>query len=653
MDYRNLNPAEINALGKQGCCADNWSEVLVVKDFLAQNIINVHFAGNIKLGCFKEKAEVEKGVFKQSGLYNCYIQNCSIGDNTYISDVRTLVNYNILNNVIIQNTATIITDGKSTFGNGTEITVLNEGGGRELLIYDKLSSQVAYLMVNYRHDKRFIDNLSKMIKSYAEKKKSHTGTIKNNVKINDCLTIRNVNIDEHTCIHGASLLENGTIASCKEDIVSIGEGVIARNFIILSGSEVESNSIIDKCFIGQGVKIGKQYSAENSVFFANSEGFHGEACNIFAGPYTVTHHKSTILIAGLFSFYNAGSGTNQSNHLYKLGPVHQGILERGCKTGSSSYMLWPCHVGAFSIIAGKHKSNMDTSDFPFSYILESEGKSLLIPAVNLFTIGTKRDSIKWPLRDRRKAPVKYDLLNFELLTPYTIEKILRGMDVLKTLDKKTIKTQPLVNYKGIYIKRQKLKEYYSNYETAVSIYIGNQVVKKLKKAADINSFRNNNVKLQDSKWVDISGMFAPYISVERLIKSIQNNKTNSIKKLTTGLNEIHNNFDEMQWQWCLNLIYKRYNISSGKITAKHLKQIISEWEKSYTKFNSLILKDIMKEFAETSKIAFGIDGTEEIREADFEAVRGSFDRNKFAADLTAETISIQKKARGLIEILKK
>ena len=53
----------------------------------------------------------------------------------------------------------------------------------------------------------------------------------------------------------------------------------------------------------------------------------------------MTHHKSTLLIAGLFSFMNAGSGSNQSNHMYKLGPIHQGILERGAKTSSDSYIL--------------------------------------------------------------------------------------------------------------------------------------------------------------------------------------------------------------------------------------------------------------------------------------------------------------------------
>src|SRR5690606_41712093 len=99
-------------------------------------------------------------------------------------------------------------------------------------------------------------------------------------------------------------------------------------FICSCGSIITDMSMVTNCFVGQGTVLGKQYSAETSVFFANCQGFHGEACSIFAGPYTVSHHKSTLLIAGYYSFLNAGSGSNQSNHMYKLGPIHQGVLEQ-------------------------------------------------------------------------------------------------------------------------------------------------------------------------------------------------------------------------------------------------------------------------------------------------------------------------------------
>jgi hypothetical protein len=140
--------------------------------------------------------------------------------------------------------------------------------------------------------------------------------------------------------------------------------VQAEDFIIGEGSTVDGGAIVSKSFVGQGCQIGKQFSSEGSAFFANCEGFHGEACSVFAGPYTVTHHKSTLLIAGMFSFYNAGSGTNQSNHLYKLGPLHEGKLERGCKTGSFSYMMWPCRVGPVQRRAGQTHADIRHGRLP-------------------------------------------------------------------------------------------------------------------------------------------------------------------------------------------------------------------------------------------------------------------------------------------------
>ena len=189
-------------------------------------------------------------------------------------------------------------------------------------------------------------------------------------------------------IDGAIRLNEGSVNSCREDPVLIGPGVIMDHFIVCSGSIVTDSTLVDKCFIGQGCVLGKHYSAENSLFFANCAGFHGEACSIFAGPYTVTHHKSTLLIAGIFSFMNAGSGSNQSNHMYKLGPIHQGIMERGSKTTSDSYVLWPARIGPFTLVMGRHYKNMDTSSLPFSYLIESNDESILVPGINLRSVGT-------------------------------------------------------------------------------------------------------------------------------------------------------------------------------------------------------------------------------------------------------------------------
>jgi hypothetical protein len=659
MNYRSLKKEEIGLLVSQGCFADKWSDITVKDNFLSGNIRNTRFEGEIKLGVFNGIIETETGISTKCGIYNSYIRNCEIGNNVFISDAKQIANYVIEDNVTIENAGSLAVTGESYFGNGTEVEVLNEGGGRELPIFDRLSSQIAYLVVLYRHDKIFTKKLVEMIRDYCESKRSGLGRIASGSRIKNSLVIRNVSVGGYTTISGISLLEEGTIISCKEAPTFIGEGVIAKKFIILSGSRVDSGAIIDKSFVGQGVKMGKQFSSENSLFFANCEAFHGEACSIFAGPFTVTHHKSTLMIASLFSFFNAGSGTNQSNHMYKLGPVHQGILDRGSKTGSFAYLLLPCFIGAFTVVMGKHYSNFDAADFPFSYITEEKGKSELTPAMNLFTVGTRRDSEKWPARDIRRDPDKLDLIHFDLFSPYIVGRILNGITILKELAEKTPKTQDWVNYKGINIHRLLLKTARKYYEMALKVYIGQEIVKRIEvinsnsTTGEIRKLLKTDGKEGRGKWIEISGLFSPASKIEELINSVKSGNIKSIPELNKNLMDIYNNYDKYAWEWCANLADLQTGTDSDNIFADKLIGIIGDWKTNAVKLNNMILKDAEKEFDPASKLGFGIDGDEQTKELDFKAVRGVYDENKFVTSLKNEIRDIEEKGDRLITLLEK
>jgi carbonic anhydrase/acetyltransferase-like protein (isoleucine patch superfamily) len=548
--FRNLRETEITLLKQQGCSAENWSQIQVSELFSAGQVSNTQFAGTVKLGINKEYIELENGIEKPSGIRNSFIKNCTIGDNVLISNVNNLVNYNVANNVAIDNVGTLAVNCESTFGNGTKIEVLNEGGGRDLPIFDKLTAQIAYLMVVYRHDKILIEKLSDIINSYINKKKSIFGNIGEHARILNTTSLRNVNVGSYTAIFGATNLENGTIKSSREAPTFIGKDVIAKDFIILSGSKVDNGAILTSSFVGQSVRIGKQFSAEGSAFFANCEGFHGEACSLFAGPYTVTHHKSTLMIAGMFSFFNAGSGTNQSNHMYKLGPLHQGTVERGSKTGAFSYMLWPCKVGAFTVVMDKHSSNFNTSNLPFSYINIERGKSVITPAMNLFTVGTARDGEKWPTRDKRQDTDKLDLIIFDVFNPFTVGKMIAGASLLTELHSNTSKNQEFVTHLGIYINRLMLRTSCRYYETAINAYLGNEVVKRLEQIKEIHSIEQLRLVLKPiesntgSKWVDILGLISAESSISDLTNRVKSGDIDSIENLRIGFNAIFNQYKE-------------------------------------------------------------------------------------------------------------
>jgi len=409
----------------------------------------------------------------RTGIFNAHIHNCTVGNNALISNVKSYIaNYCIGERAVIHTINELAVEDKSSFGNGVRIKVINESGGREIPIYDLLTSQVAYILALYRHRKIAVTLIEKLISDHVAFMTDSVGDVNTGVRIINCGMIRNVRIGPYASLEGVAKMTNGTINSSAADPVFIGQGVILENFIICSGARITDSSLIFNCFIGQGTILDKNYSAVDSAFFANCQGFHGEACSIFAGPFTVSHHKSSLLIAGLFSFMNAGSGSNQSNHLYKLGPIHQGVMERGTKTTSDSYILWPSRVGAFSLVMGRHYGHSDTTDFPFSYLIEEHSESQLIPGINLRSIGTIRDSQKWPLRDRRKDPNILDLVNFNLLSPYTIQKMINGRAILLELLKASGESAPFYSYHGMVIKNSALKRGIDLYEKAIWKFLG-------------------------------------------------------------------------------------------------------------------------------------------------------------------------------------
>ncbi len=632
-NYRPLKAVEINKLERQGCTADSWDNVKVSDGFIPERISNTGFSGQIRLGNFKKEVSFAGGFCRKTGINNSTIHNCTIGDDSLISGVHHyLANYEIADGVIIDNIEQMYVDGESVFGNGIPIVALNETGGREVKMYDGLSAHLAYILALYRHRPKVIERVNKMIDQYVKEKSSTMGYVGPGSVIMNTGTIHNVWIGERTTINGSKRLENGSINSVSEDPVEIGDGVIANQFIISSGSRVMDSTLLDKCFVGQSVHLGKHYSAENSLFFSNCNGFHGEACSIFAGPYTVTHHKSTLLISAYFSFLNAGSGSNQSNHMYKLGPIHQGIVERGSKTTSDSYLLWPSRIGAFSLVMGRHYKNSDTTDLPFSYLIESKDESILVPAVNLQSVGTIRDAQKWPKRDRRKDTNQLDSINFNLLSPFTIHKMIKGRAILQSLRGNSGRHSDYFFYENCKIQKHSLERGIKLYTMGIHKFLGNSLLSRMEKKK-VKNADEIFVKLEPchrygaGEWVDLAGLFAPKELVDDLLQRIESNGMDNLDKIHKEFKKWHKDYYEMEWTWAKGQLEKEFGIPISKLTEKDIIHIIQTWKDAVVSLDELLFNDAKKEFALSAQTGFGVDGSDRDRDQDFGEVRGDFELN--------------------------
>lgn len=534
---RELTNREITVLEEQGCTAEDWCTVLVDEDFNTDTVRNVAFYGHVEIASLMGSIEVEEGFVRRCGIYNSTLRNVSISEGCLIENVRGYIsNYDIGEKCYISDAGVIATQGTSNFGNGNIISVLNEGGDGNVVIYDGLTSQLAWLMLHNEN----IRNIA--IKEANDHNPDGRGQIGDRTRICGAKEITNTVIGRGCEIQGVSRLSNTTIQSTDDASTFIGTDVIIDNTVVACGASVTDGAKISNCFIGESAHIGKGFSAESSLFFANSHMENGEACAAYCGPFAASHHKSTLLIGGMFSFYNAGSATNQSNHAYKMGPIHWGILERGAKTASGCHILWPAHIGAFSMAMGKIATHPDVRNLPFSYVIANNDKTYLVPGVNLRTVGTWRDVGKWPKRDHRHQSARRDIIDFAFPNPYIIQSVVDGKNTLKRLMEEQGENCDEYTYGNCHISKTALVRGIRLYDVAIRLFL-HTVIPSL-----------SATEPSGGEWIDMCGMLSPKSEIDRLEADIASGAINSTKEILAILHLIHRDYDRNSQSYALSLM---------------------------------------------------------------------------------------------------
>lgn len=640
--YRKLTEKEIAILVANGCVCEDWSRVQVSwgEQSYTDRIVNVTFSGDIRMGSFEGYHSFPGGISLRNGVRNAFLHNVTLGDRVLVRKTgEYIANYEIGEDSLVDNVDVLAVQGETTFGNGVEVSVLNETGGREVLMTNQLSAQTAYMMAMYRHSAGLHEKISDLARSYARKQASTVGKIGKNVRICNCGVLTDLKVGDYAELNGAMRLHDGSINSNEFAPVYVGSGVRAEHFVFCSGSTVDNNAMLTRCFVGQACKLGHGYSASDSLFFSNCQGENGEACAIFAGPFTVTHHKSTLLIAGMFSFMNAGSGSNQSNHMYKLGPIHQGVLERGARTASDSYILWPSRVGPFSLVMGRHVTHSDTTNLPFSYLIEKNNTTFLAPGVNLRSVGTIRDAQKWPKRDARKDPDKLDCINYNLLSPFTIQKMFKGLKTLENLRYASGELSDVYSFHSTKITNSALVKGMGYYNTGIRKFLGNSLIKRLENlpagASDekIQACLKPSTPVGKGYWVDLSGLIAPRDEVSRLMEDIVSGKVASLDEMNERFRDMHRHYYEYEWTWAYEKIGEYFGVDPEKITRQQVVDIVNQWKEAVVGLDKMVYEDARKEFSLAAMTGFGADGERVHKELDFEHVRGDFDSNPFVKEI--------------------
>ena len=592
-DYRPLTSEEIEVLKSNDCWAEDWTSINVAEDFKPNFMHRVMLYGEVNIGAFNKNVEVSQGFVKHAGINNATLRNVTIGDDCLIENVGNFINnYTIGDDCYISNISTMETTEGATYGEGNLVSVLNEVGEGNVILFSDLNSQLAAFMVKHFSDKELKEKIRQLIKTDIDNKMPERGQIGNNVKIVNTKEITNCVINDLCEVNGASRLSDCTLLGSVHGNVYIGTGVIIENSIIAEGSSVINSVKIQDCFVGEACQLSNGFTASASVFFANSYMSNGEACAAFCGPFTASHHKSSLLIGGMFSFYNAGSATNFSNHAYKMGPMHWGILERGSKTASGAYLLMPATLGSFSVCFGKLMHHPNTRNLPFAYLIADGDKMFLIPGRNITTVGLYRDIKKWPKRDLRAQENRKSIVNFDWLSPFSVGEILKGKKILESLREVTGDNVSQYLYHEYIIPATSLHKGIKYYDIALRIYMGAVLKRVLKRDPAITP---PSTQTGVGDWDDLSGLLLPVSEEDRIIANLKDGTIETIQELISRFEEIDANYREYQWAWTYKMICDYYHIS--EITLEDANRIHEDYIKARRSWIAEIKKDAEKEYA--------------------------------------------------------
>ena len=409
----------------------------------------------------------------------------------------------------------------------------------------------------------------------------------------------------HNCdlVNLEDMLENGTVC----DGAHIGVDVKAYDFIAAEKAHIDNGSIVERCFVGESCRLDKAFTAAESLFFANSHCENGEAASIFAGPYTVSHHKSSLLIAGMFSFFNAGSGSNQSNHLFKSGAVHQSVHLRGCKFASGAYIMSPALEGAFTMIMGHHSYHHDTSAFPYSYLIEKEGRTTLMPGANLTSYGAVRDIEKWPARDRRER--KRDVINFEEYNPYITEAMLRAVDTLHTLAEED-PDAPSYVYRKAVIRAAALKRGIGLYNKFVVAALGAM----LDRGESASRYDGSG------RWLDVAGQYVTKREVEAILDAVDRGELTTPEEVDNRFRVFFVHYDDYAHSWAEGI----YASLLGRVpTAAEIGDAIEAGRNAREAMRRTTDADRERDCSLDMAVSYGLDSDDEreVRD-DYYSVRG-------------------------------
>ncbi|MDR0363124.1 MAG: DUF4954 family protein [Planctomycetota bacterium] len=647
MNTRSLGKKEIARLEANGCSSTDWGSVRVAAAFEpGDNIRDSSFSGRVVLGSFAGEFFAPSGLPERPGIMRARLHDAAVGDNALVRDA-VLARTDVGEQALVDRVDRIAAIGKTAYGNGMAANVLTEHGGRSVPLWRRLSSQLAHLLCHLKGSPEAAALVALVEADVAgiESARSFIGA-RSRVERSGLLV--NVRLEEGSLVLGAAGLNDCHLAGRPGAPAVVGAGVAACGCVFLAGSSTIGGVRLERCLVGEGVELKRGFSAEHSLFFANCAFAQGEAASAMCGPFVDSHHKATLVLTCQTSFSTFGSMANGSNNHFKIGPLHGGVLRRGAKPGSGSYLFWPADIGAFSTVIGRHLSNLDTADFPFSLVVGEGARTTLAPGVAVFGSGVWRDERKWLARDRRGGIDKpLDLYTLSAMSPFVMQSMDRGVAKLAAAAARggDFRTGGAVVPEGRFDPARAL------YSAAALVHVGRRALEAARRKNGgrpptliellaVFSLRDDGRAGGD--WRDWGGLLVSGDDAEAFFADLRDGRIASPEELDERFALLHGRYLENEWLWLAG----RWRTERGEPDAGKVARFLREVRDAVVFRLECLKKDVLKEFSTGSRYGYGL---ERDGDADFAQSRGVAEEHAAYVEMEKETLALLDGLDSVIE----
>lgn len=439
---RPLKKEEIEILENGGNYSPDWEKIKVLDGFKADKIRHSIFLGEVIIGKLEGYLELE-GAKIPSGIYNSTLSDCTILGPVLVYRTGLLHGYIVKPGAILYETGMVTFQTESTMGNGVELSLAIETGGREVKTFAEITVDIAEKIATNRKDTELICEYEEFLQSYLSCIRRKRGVLDENCMVISTPYVKDVYLGPFSLIKGAKKVENCTVLSNQQEISEIKDGSITEDSIIQWGSEVTSMGIVSESVLSEHSHVERHGKVTQSLIGPNTGIGEGEVTACLLGPFVGFHHQA-LLIAAFWpeGKGNVGYGANVgSNHTSKA-PDQEIWCGEGTFFGLGVNIKFPANFkkAPYSIIATGVTTLPQKVEFPFSLINQPrESLAGISPAFNeiipgwllsdnLFTL--RRNEGKYKKRNKARRS-KFD---FEVLRPEIVELMIEARRRLRDVD---------------------------------------------------------------------------------------------------------------------------------------------------------------------------------------------------------------------------